>query len=1048
MMMHIILGSDYLVAHDGVMYFRNGNTRFFEKYEGLVPEIVYAALKEYLLTLEGLFRSFTGEARKAFAAWRDNAIFDRGGKGGGKGGGMGCAGESAAEFDALSQIEAQGLDGDAHAPADDSAARSAPWYITIAVSVARVGRSLQIQMIQNKLPSFYCEWCETPRPSLRGVARPDIAFVYDLGGAPMKQIANEQTFWANAAAHKVCMAALALAKGGLNIDQLFFFWGAGGVGLSLMTAHLDAVLGHSNHKYFDPHVFYLDEEMRKTVESLKGTIALAAQEKPEGLRKSFREDLFKKLASADGIFGRLPSLLIKIFARLVDAEYIRRALLDAEKYGIFPRALDLKPFMQSGPAIAAGLQRQLGFERKNGEAASRSLIDDYCLRGGGNGITEKCMRQACLLPEPSRPKPGGQSNAAAPPPGVDFEVGVGESQDAEEPMARLRRQLLHQMLERSFDALTFSYFRQMSTGQIQGLPEKKPTLWKAMEESAGWSKGGLHGKAKDRLSPKLLTTRKFDDIVPAPNVEEPTVLPEQWDRAALSRYANGNACRKHNVDIMIATLGAVPKPRGRKKRGTEPEVGGDAHLRAVGASIQAAELTLEALLESARERPTVVPADAPAEKRRNIGVKKSFSGGIDLAERGISYAHQRTAARRFADGPAAQGCPARALHSMLEGTVDLDIHSAVLTVTWQLVEKMDMVDKNLFNEELELLKRLAENRDEVLRSELRDMGPEAARRFLLEIIGGARSFDADARPFAKKLQRVSRVLRWLACSALPEVYESFCHDAAQGDGEKTGKWPEGQTFSTFYQRAEDYILGQWQTWVLAQPVKHLSLHFDGVRISRDAVLANHATVADFAADASAHIARETGFVVKITEKTHPKIAEALTSCEAWRPTDALSAPNDLLRPGNGILLALWRCGDARVSASVESCAGATSVESSAASVEKGRTYAECCVAHGVSMMPQLGFDAREQGRNLLHVDGHGSPSCALVHVGAELDKATVYFHGQVGEVSLAEIHDAVLAGRDSRLAVTFRVNLSPAAQAAAEDSRGAGPLAALLNMMA
>eukprot|EP00959_Pyramimonas_sp_CCMP1952_P051980 1086684-Pyramimonas_sp.AAC.1 len=39
MMMHIILGSDYLVAHDGVMYFRNGNTRFFEKYEGLVPEI-------------------------------------------------------------------------------------------------------------------------------------------------------------------------------------------------------------------------------------------------------------------------------------------------------------------------------------------------------------------------------------------------------------------------------------------------------------------------------------------------------------------------------------------------------------------------------------------------------------------------------------------------------------------------------------------------------------------------------------------------------------------------------------------------------------------------------------------------------------------------------------------------------------------------------------------------------------------------------------------------------------------------------------------------
>ncbi|CAK0822133.1 unnamed protein product, partial [Prorocentrum cordatum] len=1113
MMMHIILGGDYLVAHDGVMYFCNGNIRFFEKYEGLMPEIVYAALKEYLLTLEGLFRSFTGEVRrddesvmvaiegsleksgpeasKAFAAWRDNAIFNKGGKGSGKGGGLSGAGESAAEADALTQLDTHGLDGEAPAPADgapapadDSAARSAPWYITIAVSVARVGRSLQIQMIQNKLPSFYCEWCETPRPSHRGVAHPDIAFVNDQGGTPIQKIATEserksiyigiphkikaylgdpvlkaaatrvdqfyrQTFWANAAAHKVCMAALALAKRGLNVDQLFFFWGAGGVGLSLTTAHLDAMLGHSNHKYFDPQVFYLDEEMRKTVESLKGTIVLTAQEKPEGLRKSFREDLFKKLASADGIFGRLPyqiltkviylvgwkrmelnklitfdgvtegafhaiyrrSLLIKIFARFVDAEYIRRVLPDAEKYGIFPRAPDLKPFMQSGPAIAAGLQRQLGFERKCGEAAARSVIDDYCLRGGDNGITEKYMRQACLLPEPSKPKPSGQSSAAAPPPGVDFEVGAGGSQETVEPMVQLRCRLLGQMLERSFDALTFPYFKQIHTGQIQGLPEKKPTVWKAML-SSGWYKAGLYGKAKERFLPKLLTTRKYNDIVPEPNVEVPTVLPEHWDRAALGRYANGNACRKHNVDIMISVLAAVPKPRGRKKRGTEPEVGDNAHLRAVGASIQAAERALEELLEVAREKPTVVPADAPAEKRRKIAIKKSASGGIDMTERSIPYTYKRTAARRFAEGPAAQGCPARVLHALLQGTVDLDIHSAVLTIVWQLVERLTMADKDVFKEELELLKQLAEDRDEVLRGELPDMGPQAAKRFVLETIGGSRSFDVDAKPFAKKLQRVSRVLRWLACSALPEVYDSFCRDAALGDGEKTEKWPEGQTFSTFYQRAEDYILREWHAWVLTQPVKHLSLHFDGVRISRDAVLARHATVADYAADASAHIAKETGFVVKIKEKTHPTIAEALSSCGAWRSVDA--APGNLLKPGNGILLALWRCGDARVSASVVSSVGATSVGNNAASVEKGRTYAECCLSHGVSMAPQLGFDACEQGFYLLHMDGHGSPSCALVHVGAELDMATVYFRDKAGEMNLEELRDAVLVGRDSR----------------------------------
>eukprot|EP00959_Pyramimonas_sp_CCMP1952_P045217 944383-Pyramimonas_sp.AAC.1 len=114
-----------------------------------------------MLAIEGPLEKSGPDARKAFAAWRDNAIFNKGGKGGGKGqgGGMGGAGDSAVELEALTQMEPHELDGDvpAPAPADEGVARGAPWYITIAVSVARVGRSLQIQMIQNKLPTFYCE---------------------------------------------------------------------------------------------------------------------------------------------------------------------------------------------------------------------------------------------------------------------------------------------------------------------------------------------------------------------------------------------------------------------------------------------------------------------------------------------------------------------------------------------------------------------------------------------------------------------------------------------------------------------------------------------------------------------------------------------------------------------------------------------------------------------------------------------------------------------------------------------------------------------------
>ena len=37
--------------------------------------------------------------------------------------------------------------------------------------------------------------------------------------------------------------------------------GAGGVGLSLFTAHLAAAYGHRNHRYFDPNIFFDDDDI-------------------------------------------------------------------------------------------------------------------------------------------------------------------------------------------------------------------------------------------------------------------------------------------------------------------------------------------------------------------------------------------------------------------------------------------------------------------------------------------------------------------------------------------------------------------------------------------------------------------------------------------------------------------------------------------------------------------------------------------------------------------------------------------------------------------
>ena len=179
----------------------------------------------------------------------------------------------------------------------------------------------------------------------------------------------KSSFWANLHAYECHQAAFALAKRGLNIDEMFFYWGPGGVGLTLTTVHLENMAGRSNHKMFDPQMFYLDEEMRKQIENIADAFMWTACEKPEGMKSTFREDLYKKVMSADGIFARLPyqiitkvihmigwkrmelnklikftnvkesgfqalfrrALLIKMYARFVDEEYVKNHLPEGKK---------------------------------------------------------------------------------------------------------------------------------------------------------------------------------------------------------------------------------------------------------------------------------------------------------------------------------------------------------------------------------------------------------------------------------------------------------------------------------------------------------------------------------------------------------------------------------------------------------------------------------------------------------------------------------------------------------------------------------------------
>jgi len=360
----------------------------------------------------------------------------------------------------------KGGDGDVDEDGDAADAPGVPvhWNILVAEALSKVGLQLQKALLEERIISFIVEWCDTPMIKNAGVAYVDCCIEYDKGDIVVRHVekspANNiycriphplldpvlddaenlyrrfisQTFWANIDVFICMQSAMALVKRGENIDRCFIGISPGGVGQSLFSSFIANMFGHL-HAFFDPVIWYNDEEMRKQIENLEGCIIATAQEAPETNRK-LREDLYKKTMSADGIAGRkpyglvtrmlelvgwkrievnrmlrfsgvsesnFPSILRRSFvwkpkARFLDGAYLAEHYPEHTKDGIFPKDPNLKQQLASGPLIAAGLRSQHGFELRFTREQCREHIEKYAALGGDGGLTEDVMRSACGLP--------------------------------------------------------------------------------------------------------------------------------------------------------------------------------------------------------------------------------------------------------------------------------------------------------------------------------------------------------------------------------------------------------------------------------------------------------------------------------------------------------------------------------------------------------------------------------------------------------------------------------------------------------------------------
>ena len=201
------------------------------------------------------------------------------------------------------------------------------WNALTAKTILSVKKQLAMELTQDKLLHYMSEWCDTPKTPEAAVCYEDCAIAYrEEEMPPARQVPRgslehcylriphaikgsvpadvvervqkfyKQTFWGNLEVFKCGQAAQALAKRGLNVVRLFIGLSSGGVGQSLYSTHLHAMYGH-NFAFFDPQIWFQEDEMRKQVEQLNGCIILTGQETP-GTKRS--------LAAGRQTFTELP----------------------------------------------------------------------------------------------------------------------------------------------------------------------------------------------------------------------------------------------------------------------------------------------------------------------------------------------------------------------------------------------------------------------------------------------------------------------------------------------------------------------------------------------------------------------------------------------------------------------------------------------------------------------------------------------------------------------------------------------------------------------
>ena len=242
----------------------------------------------------------------------------------------------------------------------------------------------------------------------------------------------------------------------------------------------------------------------------------------------------------------------------------------------------------------------------------------------------------------------------------------------------------------------------------------------------------------------------------------------------------------------------------------------------------------------------------------------------------------------------------------------------------------------------------------------------------------------------------------------------FFHNEYLGlRGSRTKTFPSATVMSLMWNAVEDSILSMWSVHMSQLRPRHLSLHFDGIRIDREVV---H-DIPKVIEDCLNMIFKKTGFDVKIVSKQLFTMLE-MRRQHADTQTEMKTVPAVCLKHGNCIPCSLWHVVSASRAGIRRILLDGNSEANKEAEDRGRREYRAVAQLLRLELRGCAGLPGAHVKSFILHMEQSGTPHCVAVQM-LPADIVTVSDGSDVFRMKKIDFMHGFTGGMDHSTAVSF-----------------------------